>query len=131
MITLLRAYQGYTAGTIVELSAELEAALVAQGLASTSAGPITPGVQTNSLGPNTVLPCIVGTAAVAIGAATVTITNPLITANSKGFAQVSQAAADATALRVERVSCAAGVMTISVTAAATAATEVSWMLVVG
>lgn len=132
MILLNRPYAGFTAGTIVEFSAELEAALIAQGLAASSAGPVTPGAQaTNGLGPNTLLPLIAGTAAVAIGASTVVITNPLITANTKGFAQVSQAAADATALRVERVSCAAGAMTITVTAAATAATEVSWMAVLG
>jgi len=132
MILMNRPYAGFAAGAIVEFSAELEAALIAQGFAVTSSGPVTPGAQaTNGLGPNTLLPLIVGTAACAIGAATVVITNPLIGTNTKGFAQVSQAAADATALRVERVSCAAGAMTITLTANATAATEVSWMAVLG
>lgn len=132
MILLNRPYAGFAAGTIVELSAELESALIAQGFAVTSAGPITPGAQaTNGLGPNTLLPLIVGTGAAAIGAATLVITNPLIGINTRGFAQVSQAAADGTALRVERVSCAAGAMTIHLTAAATAATEVSWLAILG
>lgn len=127
MILLNRSYNGFTAGSIVEFSAELEAALIAQGLAASSAGPVTSGAQSTTAGTNTLIPVLAGTASVAIGAATVVITNANITANTKGFAQVSQAAADATALRVERVSCAAGAMTITVTAAATAATEVSYL----
>ncbi|MFN7609524.1 MAG: hypothetical protein ACK5QX_01100 [bacterium] len=35
-VTLLRAYGGTPAGQVVEFSAELESALVAQGLASTA-----------------------------------------------------------------------------------------------
>lgn len=128
MIVLNRAYNGFPTGTIVEFTAELEAALIAQGLAATSAGPITPGAQSTTPSPNVMANILLGTASVAIGAASVTVTNSNITANSKGFAQVSQAAADATALRVERVSAAAGVVTITVTAAATAATEVSYMI---
>ena len=43
MILLNRAYDAYTSGTIVQLPTNVEAALVAQGLASASAGPVTPG----------------------------------------------------------------------------------------
>lgn len=128
MILLSRSYNNFPAGVVVEFSAELEAALISQGLASSSAGPVTPGAQAPTTGTNVLIPVLAGTAAVAIGAATVTITNPNITINSKGFAVVSQAAADATALRVERVSAAAGVLTITVTAAATAQTEVSYFV---
>jgi hypothetical protein len=128
MILLNRSYNGFTAGSIVEFPAELEAALIAQGLASSSAGPVTPGTQTRSDGPNTLIPVLVGTGSVAIGASTLVVNNANITANSKCFALVSQAAADATALRVERASAAAGVLTIAVTAAATAATEVSYIV---
>lgn len=128
MISLNRAYGGFNAGVIVELPAELESSLIAQGLAATSAGPVTPGAQSTTAAANVMSNLLVGTAAVAIGAATVVISNPNITANSKGFAMVSQAAADGTALRVERVSCAAGACTVTVTAAATAQTEVSYLI---
>ena len=52
MILLSRAYAGYLAGTIVQLPASEEAALIAQGLATTSAGPVTPGnvTTTKSMG---------------------------------------------------------------------------------
>lgn len=118
-VTLLRAYGGTPAGNVVEYTAELEAALVAQGLA-TSGGTITSGAQTQNTWS--------GTAAVAIGASSVVITNSNIVANTKVWAVVAQAAADATALRVERVVPAAGSVTIHVTAAATAATIVDWAI---
>lgn len=118
-VTLLRAYQGTPAGQVVEYTAELEAALVAQGLA-TAGGTITTGAQTQNTWS--------GTASVAIGAASVVITNSNIVANTKVWAVVAQAAADATALRVERVVPAAGSVTIYVTAAATAATTVDWAI---
>lgn len=70
-----------------------------------------------------------GRSAVAIGSATIVITSSYVTAASHVFAVVSQAAADATLLRVERVSAAAGAFTIHGTAAATAATQVDWFVV--
>jgi hypothetical protein len=48
MILLGKSYAGYAAGTIVQLATQEEAALVAQGLASTSAGPVTPGAVTTT-----------------------------------------------------------------------------------
>ena len=42
MILLGKSYAGYAAGTIVQLATQEEAALVAQGLASTSAGKAKP-----------------------------------------------------------------------------------------
>lgn len=119
-VTLLRAYQGYAAGTIVSLPASTEATLIAAGQATTSAGPVTPGAISTNM--------TEGMAAVAIGASSVVITNPLITPSSRVGAVVSQAAADGTALRVERVVPGAGLVTIYVTANATAATQINWWL---
>lgn len=121
MILLNRPYQGYLAGTIVEMATSTEAALIAQGFAVTSAGPVTGGnVNAGSLN--------AGSVGVAIAAASVVVTSSNVTAESKVFAVVAQAAADATALRVERIVCAAGSFTIYVTAAATALTLVDWVL---
>jgi hypothetical protein len=128
MITLLRSYNGFVAGAIVEFTAELEAALIAQGLALTSAGPVTPGAQSRVDGANPMIPVLAGTAAIAAAASSVVISNSAITANSKGFAQISQAAADGTATSIVRVSAAAGALTITANAAATAATEVSFIV---
>lgn len=120
-VTLNRAYGGLSAGQTGEFSAELEAALIAQGIAvAATANTSTAGAITQNT--------YVGMATVAIGAASVVVTNSLVNANSVVFAQVSQAAADGTFLRVERVVCAAGSFTIYGTAAATAATVVTWAL---
>lgn len=120
-VTLLRAYNGSPAGTVVEMTAELEAALIAQGLASSTAvTSLTTGAQTSNL--------YAGTLAIAAGASSVVLTNPLITANSKVWACVAQAAADGTLLRVERVVCAAGSATIYGTANATATTLIDWAI---
>jgi len=120
-VLLNRAYANYPANAVVELSAELEANLIAQGLAARAlATAITTGAQTTS--------AFAGTAAIAIGAASVVITNPNITENSKVWACVNQAAADSTLLRVERIVPAAGLVTIYGTAAATAITYVDWAL---
>jgi hypothetical protein len=56
------------------------------------------------------------------------VTNPQCTVSSKVCAYVSQAAADGTLLRVERIVCAAGSFTIFGTANATAATAIDWIL---
>ena len=122
MILLNRAYQGYLAGTIVQLPTSEEAALIAQGLASTSAGPVTTGAVTVATNIQQ------GRVAAAAGAASVTVTHAAVTAESKVFAVVAQAAADGTLLRVERVLCSAGSFTIYGTAAATATTTIDWVL---
>lgn len=120
-VTLNRAYAGLTAGQTAEFSQELEAALIAQGIAAAAtantatAGAITQNTWT-------------GTAIIATGASSVVVTNSLVNANSVVFAVVSQAAADGTLLRVERVVPAAGSFTIYGTAAATANTTVTWAI---
>ncbi len=123
MTVLLRqAYAGYLAGTTVMLSTNVEAALIAQGLATAAlsanitTGPVTANVPA-------------GRCAVAAGAASIVITNNMIDANSKIMAVVAQAAADGTALRVERIVPAAGSVTLYLTAAATATTFVDWSIV--
>ena len=63
-----------------------------------------------------------------VAASSVVITHPWVTANSIVMAVVSQAAADGTLLRVERVVPAAGSFTIYGTANATAATTIAWVI---
>lgn len=118
-VLLNRAYEGYLAGTVVNLPTNVETALVAQGLASAStrASTTTGAVTANVMQ---------GTAAIAAGAASIVITNNNVDANTIINAYVSQAAADGTFLRVERILPAAGSFTIYGTAAATATTLVSW-----
>lgn len=120
-VLLYRAYAKYPAGATVELPAELETNLINQGLAATAlATAVTTGAQTTS--------AFSGTAAIAAGQSSVVITNPNITANSKVWAVVNQAAADGTLLRVERIVPAAGLVTIYGTDAATATTFIDWAL---
>lgn len=121
MILLSRNYGGYLAGTIVQLATSTEAALIAQGFAVTSAGPVTSGA-VNAGSQNQ------GRVAVAAAATSVVVTNSNVTTESKVFAVVAQAAADATAFNVARVVCAAGSFTIFLNAATTAATTVDWVL---
>jgi hypothetical protein len=120
MVLLGRSYAGYAAGTIVQLPTNVEAALIAQGLATTSAGPVTPGAVTTSASQ--------GRVGIAAGQSSVVVTNASITAESKVFAAVAQAAADGTLLRVERILCAAGSFTIYGTANATAAVAIDWAI---
>lgn len=120
MVLLSKSYGGYAAGTIAQFQTNVEAALIAQGLATTSAGPVTTGAVTTSM--------VAGRVAIAAGAASVVVTNALVTAESKIFAVVAQAAADGTLLRVERILAAAGSFTIFGTANATATTTIDWML---
>lgn len=121
-VLLKNGYAGYLAGTTVMLSTNVEAALIAQNMATTAAAnTITTGAVTANV--------VSGRCALAIAAASIVITNNLVDANSKIFAVVAQAAADATALRVERIVPAAGSFTIHVTAAATAVTYVDWTIV--
>lgn len=115
-----RAIQGYAPGTVIELSASTEAALIAAGQASASAGPPTPGAVSTT--------ATSGCCAIAAGSSSVTITNPLISPQSLVWAVVAQAAADGTLLRVERVVCAAGSVTIYGTANATATVSIDWAI---
>jgi len=120
-VLLNKAYGGHASGTIREFSSELESALIAQGIASASVvGSVSTGAQTSNTWS--------GTAAIAIGTSSVVITNDIIKANSKVWAVVAQAAADGTLLRVERVVCADGSVTIYGTANATAITLIDWAI---
>jgi len=121
MILLSRSYAGYNAGTIVQLGTQEEATLIAQGLATNSAGPVTPGAVTTTK--------TFGRVGIAAASSSVVVTCPAVTTESKVFAVVAQAAADGTLLRVERVLCANGSFTIYGTANATAAVAIDWALV--
>lgn len=120
-VLLSKAYKGYLAGTVVNLPSGEEAALVAQKLAATSAvastttGAVTANVRS-------------GICAIAAGASSIVITNELVNASTRINAYVSQAAADATLLRVERIVAAAGSFTIYGTANATATTLIAWFV---
>jgi hypothetical protein len=121
-VLLNRAYQGYPAGSVAELSTDAESALIAQGLASTALGTaITIGSTTANVPSGTV----------AIGAAgtSVVITNSLIDANSKVYAIVAQSTADATLTSVVRVVCGPGNVQIFGNAAATATTYIDWAII--
>jgi hypothetical protein len=120
LVLLGRPYSGYAAATIVKLPTNVEAALVAQGLATVSAGPVTPGAVTTTQ--------TEGRVGIAAGSSSVVVTNPNVDANSVIHAMVNQAAADGTLLRVERIVPAAGSFTIYGTANATAQTNIDWRL---
>lgn len=120
MILLNRAYKGYAAGTIVQLATQEESALIAQGLASTSAGPVTPGAVTTN--------AVHGRVGIAAAGTSVVITNPAFTTESKFIAYLSNAAADGTALYVTRITPANGSVTFTLNAAATAAVAIDWAL---
>lgn len=117
-VALTKDYAGRTSGAVASFSTNIEAALIAQGMAATSAAALTTGAYTQ----NTTS----GRASIAIGASSIVITNSLVDVNTKVCAVVAQAAADVTLLRVERVLAAAGSFTIFGTANATAATLVDW-----
>jgi len=121
MILLNRAYAGYAAGKIVQFPTNVEAALIAQGIGVTSAGPVTPGAVTTSASQ--------GRVGIAAGAASVVITNANITAESRISAYISDASADGTALYVTRIVPAAGSVTIYVNANATAAISIDWAII--
>jgi hypothetical protein len=120
MILLSRQYAGYAAGTIVQLQTAVEAALIAQGLATASAGPVTPGnVATNETA---------GRAGIAAAGTQVVVSNPSFTTESKFAAALSNAAADGTATSITRIIPAAGQVTFVLNAAATGAVSIDWML---
>lgn len=119
-VLLTRAYGAYAAGQVVELPASTEAALIAQNLATASAAtPTTGPISSNEFQ---------GSAAVPAGSSSVVVTNPNCNSSSKVFAYVAQAAADGTALRVERIVPANGSFTVYLTANATAATVIDWQI---
>lgn len=120
MILLNRSYSGYAAGTIVQLSTQAEAALVAQGLASVSAGPVTPGAVTTTE--------VSGRLGVAAAGQTVVLTNPKITTESKFVAFLSNGTTDSTATFIARITPANGSVTFTLNAAATAAVAIDWVL---
>lgn len=121
MILLGRAYRGYAAGTIVQLQTSMEAALVAQGLATVSAGPVTPGAVTTDLS--------MGRLGIAAAGTSVVLTNPNLTTESKVIGYLSNAAADGTALYITRITPAAGSVTFTLNAAATAAVAIDWAVI--
>jgi hypothetical protein len=120
MVLLSRSYGGYPAGTIVQLQTNVEAALVAQGLATVSAGPVTPGAVSTTQ--------VAGRVGIAAAGASVVVTNPLFTTESKFAAYLSNAAADGTATSITRITPANGSVTFTLNAAATAAVAIDWML---
>lgn len=120
LLNSARSYAGYLGGTIVQLQTSEEAALVAQGLATTSAGPVTPGAVTTSK--------TNGRVGIAAAGASVVITNPAFDANSKFVAYLSNSGADGTATSITRVTPAAGSVTFTLNAAATAAVAIDWAL---
>lgn len=120
LLSASKGYAGYAGGTIVQLDTSTEAALVAQGLATVSAGPVTPGAVTTTMNK--------GRAGIAAAGTSVVITNAQVTTESKIYAVLSNAAADATALYVARVTPANGSFTIYLNAAATAAVAIDWSI---
>jgi hypothetical protein len=120
MILLNRSYAGLLSGNIVQLTTQLEAQLIAAGFAVTSAGPVTPGAYTTSQ-PS-------GRAGIAAAGTSVVISNAAFTTESKFLACLSNAAADTTAVSITRITPAAGSVTFTLNAAATAAVAVDWAL---
>ena len=118
MILLGKPYAGYASGTIVQLSTSQEAALIAAGYATTSAGPVTPGAV------STTQPA--GRVGIAAAGTSVVVSNPSFTTESKFVAWLSNAAADTTALYITRVTPANGSVTFTLNAAATAAVAIDW-----
>lgn len=120
-VLLSKSYGAYPAGAVVNLPASTEAAIIAQGIGTSSSAAITTGAQSSNE--------FSGRASFGVGASSLVVTNPWVNANSKIWAVINQAAADGTLLRVERIVPAAGSFTIYGTAAATAATVVDWAIV--
>ncbi len=120
MVLLQRAYGGYPSGVIVQLPANIEAALIAQGFAANSAGPVTAGAVSTTMS--------AGRVGIAAAGTSVVVSNPAFTAESKFMATLSNAAADTTALYITRITPAAGQVTFTLNAAATAAVAIDWAL---
>lgn len=126
-VTLIRAYNGFAAGSVVEFPAELEAALVAQKLA-TSGGTLTTGAQSSTVAVTPWVPVASGFVSIAAAASSLVVSNPAITSQSKAFAAISQSAADGTLTSIVRVFCQNGSMTITGNAGATAAVRVAYIV---
>ena len=122
MILLSKSYAGYAANTIVQLSTNQEASLVSQGVATVSAGPVTPGAVTTT--------AIMGRVGIAAAGTSVVVTNPSFTTESRFMAVLSNAAADGTAFSVNRITPANGSVTFTLNAAATAAVAIDWALAI-
>ena len=122
MILLSKSVMGYAAGTTNQMTTNQEAALIAQGVATASAGPVTPGAVTTT--------AIQGRVGIAAAGTSVVISNPSFTTESKVFAMLSNAAADGTAFGIARITPAAGTVTITLLAAATAAVSIDWSLLI-
>jgi hypothetical protein len=122
MILLSKSYLGYTPGSIVQLTTNQEAAMIAQGVATASAGPVTAGPVT--------ITAIQGRLGIAAAGTSVVVTNPSFTTESKFTAYLSNAAADATALYITRITPANGSVTFTLNAAATAAVSIDWQLLI-
>lgn len=120
MVLLNKAYGGYAAGTIRQFSTSTEAALILAGIATTSAGPVTPGAASTTE--------TKGRAGIAAAGTSVVISNPAFTVESRFSAYLSNAAADGTALYITRITPAAGQVTFTLNAAATAAVAIDWEL---
>lgn len=120
-VLLNRAYMGRVANAVAQFGKSAEDALISQGLATAAADTAT---TTGAYTQNTPS----GKAAIAAGSSSVVITNSMVDANSKVFAVVAQATADATLLRVERVVTANGSFTIYGTANSTATTLIDWAI---
>jgi hypothetical protein len=115
-----RGYAGYLPSTVVQLQTSEEAALVAQGIATTSSGPVTPGaVSTTKTS---------GRVGIAAAGTSVVVSNPAFDANSKFVAYLSNSGADGTATSITRIIPAAGQVTFTLNAAATAAVAIDWAL---
>lgn len=119
-VSLTRSYAGYLAGTIVGFDGPTEAALVQQGFGTASSAAPTAGAvsttQTN------------GRCAIATGVLSVVVTNPGVTPQSKVFAEIAQATADATLTSIMRIVPAAGSFTIYGNANSTAPVVVDWVI---
>jgi hypothetical protein len=121
MILLNKGYDGYLSGTIVQLQTSVEAALVAQGLASVSAGPVTPG-------PVNAGNQLAGRVGIAAGGISIVVTAASVTTETKVNAVIAQAAADSAALYVARIVPGAGFFTAYLNAAANAAITLDWSI---
>lgn len=119
LVTLLRPYGGYSAGQTVGFTASTEAALIASGQA-VNGTTITPGNLTTNQP--------AGVCAIAAAASSVTITNPLVTSQSRIHAVIAQATADTTLLYVARIVATNGGFTIHGNANATAQVAVDWAI---
>ena len=118
-VLLSRSYMGRNSGDTAQFGKTAEDTLIAAGLATTA---LDTALTTGAYTQNTQQ----GKAAIAAGQSSVVITNGLVDVNTKVISYVSQAAADTTLLRVERIVVGAGTFTIFGTANATATTVIAW-----